>query len=1064
MMAPEDTSPDVRETRAPRLAPEPAVFGFAMVVAIAWLGVQAGRHVDFTVDDAGVSFAYARTLAESGELDLYPGAERVEAATNFLWCVLLAPFAWLHLDVEIASKVLGITFASLAAMGIGILPSRLERRAPRVVDALAPALLASLPSYALWSVAGLENGLVAMLLVGAVLALEHEEAAPDRRPWSGLLLGLGFLARPDVGLYAAAFGLPKLLRVLSERRLRRQDVQWLVSAASPMVGLTAFRMLYYAWPVPNSFYAKQGGLSVGSHLFDPHKNPGFAYVGEYLKAGRLVPVVACVPLVLLAGKARVVRGALFLSSVVFFALPIYSHGDWMEQHRFLTFGAPLFLVAATLGVSGLPETVFSRIGSRAKRFGAVVGGIAVLTLLVHGLEGWTDRARAATVHSTLSFRDVTLRSQYFEQFAATLGIDERPLLLDADIGGTSYRRRIDILDHFGLADVPIARSYPDRQGHVRESIFGERAPTFVHLHGAWTTHTRLLEAPFFAATYVRLPSSSPRGLVDNAYNYVRRDLVASPAPELAHVVPGRGIRATGSLVGATVSGDVFEPGEPLVVELGIAGPASTPARGRVEIVSEDDRVVASRIAIPLATRLGAADSGRGDVLRARVWIRVPRGRFRLRYVDVTGRLTPLGAIDVHEGATTAAASRTDLEFGLLSGGSATPRISALATMAALRAATTDQAIAKSRIDDYVRFLVRHAVALEASGATDLAVASAERARRFAEDGSGVSRLALRFLADRFSRAAQARLAAGAHEAAFDLSIASVRLDPRRAWDRRRAETLRARRTTRYDGERDAAATRMARAARLDATLLDDAVLLLAENRRWAEAVDLATLIGSEPIRDLARLAIARGHVVRGELEAASVRLRGLRCLEGSDPELVAALERLHVPVPGIAPACRAPARGPARPFDDAVGSFESGSYGGWQVAGAAFGPTPADRTREGQHLVTGYRGIRFASSFARGDEARGSLRSPSFRVDAPALSFLVAGGSECGAVGVRLLVDGREVARSCGNQSSSFRRVFVDLRPYRGRHAVIEAYDRAGGAWGHVLFDDLRLEPAFPVD
>ncbi|MFO0693132.1 MAG: hypothetical protein U0230_06240 [Polyangiales bacterium] len=1035
-----------------------------MVAAIAWLGVQAGRHVDFTVDDAGVSFAYARTLAESGELDLYPGAERVEAATNLLWCLLLAPFAWLHLDVELASKVLGIAFASLAAIGIGFLPSRLERRAPRLVDAFAPALLASLPSYALWSVAGLENGLVAMLLVAAVLALDHEEGDASRRPWSGLLLALGFMARPDVGLYAAAFGIPKLLRTVSERRLRRQDLLWLAFAAAPMVGLTVFRMLYYAWPVPNSFYAKQGGLSVGSHLFDPAKNPGFAYVGEFVKAGRLVPVAACVPLVLGARRGGVVRGALFLSSVVFFALPIYSHGDWMEQHRFLTFGAPLFLVAATIGLSRLPEALLSCIGPRSERVGAVVGALAVLGLVAYSLEGFTVRSRIATVHSTLSFHDVTLRSQYFEQFAASLGVDERPLLLDADIGGTSYRRRIDILDHFGLADVPVARAYPNRQGHVRESIFGERAPTFVHLHGAWTTHTRLLEAPFFAAAYTRLPSSSPGGLVDAAFNYVRRDLVASPAPELAHVVPGRGPRAPGSLVGATLSGDAFEPGDPLVVELGIAGPARTTARGRLEIVTEGDRVVASRAVIPLASRIGATDFGPSEVLRARVWVRPPRGRFRVRYVDTGGHVTQLGSLRVHDEARDETASRSARDFAPLSLGSATPRTTALAVAAALRAATTHDAVARARVDDYVRFLVRHALALEANGATELAAATSERARRFAEHGGSVSRLSLRFLADRFSRAARARLRTGATESAFELSIVSVRLDPRRAWDRRHAESLRGRRTTPYDGERDAAATRMARAARRDAALLEDAVLFLAENRRWAEAVDLVAIVGRQPLRDLARLAVARGHLVRGEVEAASVHLLGLRCVEGSDPELIAVLERLQGPLPGVPAACRAPGRRPPPPFDDAVGSFESGSYRGWQVGGAAFGPGPADRTREGQHLVTGYRGLRFASSFARGDDARGTLRSPPFRVEAPALSFVVAGGADCETVGVRLLIDGREVTHSCGVGTSTFRRVFVDLRPYRGRHAVIEAYDRAGGAWGHVLFDDLRLEPAFPVD
>ena len=45
---------------------------------MALFGSHAGRFWDYTVDDAGISFAYARNLASGHGLVLTAGAERVE--------------------------------------------------------------------------------------------------------------------------------------------------------------------------------------------------------------------------------------------------------------------------------------------------------------------------------------------------------------------------------------------------------------------------------------------------------------------------------------------------------------------------------------------------------------------------------------------------------------------------------------------------------------------------------------------------------------------------------------------------------------------------------------------------------------------------------------------------------------------------------------------------------------------------------------------------------------------------------------------------------------------------
>ncbi|MBP6833473.1 MAG: hypothetical protein KA978_21985, partial [Deltaproteobacteria bacterium] len=46
---------------------------------LCFFGANVGRTWDFTVDDAGISYSYARNLWNGDGLVLTPGAERVEA-------------------------------------------------------------------------------------------------------------------------------------------------------------------------------------------------------------------------------------------------------------------------------------------------------------------------------------------------------------------------------------------------------------------------------------------------------------------------------------------------------------------------------------------------------------------------------------------------------------------------------------------------------------------------------------------------------------------------------------------------------------------------------------------------------------------------------------------------------------------------------------------------------------------------------------------------------------------------------------------------------------------------
>src|ERR1700733_14661069 len=70
------------------------------------LVVNMARVGSFTIDDAYISFRYARNLAHGLGL-VYNAGEHIEGYTNFFWTVLLAVGVKVGLDPVLLAKVLG---------------------------------------------------------------------------------------------------------------------------------------------------------------------------------------------------------------------------------------------------------------------------------------------------------------------------------------------------------------------------------------------------------------------------------------------------------------------------------------------------------------------------------------------------------------------------------------------------------------------------------------------------------------------------------------------------------------------------------------------------------------------------------------------------------------------------------------------------------------------------------------------------------------------------------------------------------------------------------------------
>lgn len=296
---------------------------FVAACAVGYVGHYLAYTVGqpFYIEDAGITFAYARNFVQGDGFSTWAGGERVEGYSNALWTFLIAGFYALGVSGWVSSKLMGALFGVLTLPLAYALTRRAlaplawhpdEGATSRPTDGLAllaPALLALSPQIVIWNASGLENSLFGLLLLAGAwrLCVEHDQEAGGRtpRPWSAVLFFLLTMTRPDGLMYAAIGVFARTLSAVANRRAR--GLLWSALAfALPFVAYNAWRYWYFAWPFPNTYYAK---LGTGT-TFQPFnwEGPGWKQVRGYFFTHKVFYALPLLPLAMtgLRGRRRYV--------------------------------------------------------------------------------------------------------------------------------------------------------------------------------------------------------------------------------------------------------------------------------------------------------------------------------------------------------------------------------------------------------------------------------------------------------------------------------------------------------------------------------------------------------------------------------------------------------------------------------------------------------------------------------------------------------------------------------------------------------------------------------------
>lgn len=214
----------------------------ALLLGLAGTLVFLGARLHSNLDDAFITFQYAKNLAQGLGFVYHPGAAPVLGTTTPLFTLLLAGLHRVGIDIPLAAGVLG-------ALAHGVTVVLIIRLGVAWNESIAGLFAASLYTISMpaISVSGMETPLYVLLIVLAFYLYTL-----DRILWAWLCAALCTLMRIDGAFVAVAL----LTATILQRKGRSRLLGGLMLYGLTIAPWFIFAVWQFGNPLPNSFYAK----------------------------------------------------------------------------------------------------------------------------------------------------------------------------------------------------------------------------------------------------------------------------------------------------------------------------------------------------------------------------------------------------------------------------------------------------------------------------------------------------------------------------------------------------------------------------------------------------------------------------------------------------------------------------------------------------------------------------------------------------------------------------------------------------------------------------------------
>jgi arabinofuranosyltransferase len=457
---------------------------FAAVVTV--FLVHSFAYFAWGVDDSGLVFRYAVNLAEGRGLVYNPG-ERVEGFSDFGY-VLMMSVAYAALGLRgrpevlfVVAKFVGLT-CSVAALCLTYTVATRFLRLEARWGLFACLMLAASGPFAIWAVGALETNVVLCALVATVYAYlryhERRMRSAERGSVvrSACLCGAGLslltLLRADGFVFAGIVGAHWLLSRVRAKQIGWADWPVILFPMLTLFAYEAWRLGYYGYPLPNTYYAKVGPLWSPAVLVEGFQD----YLEPYLDTLGGTGLVLSLAAISVYRDGKQASRFLAFVCVSYVAFVMFIGGDWMPGYRRLVPIIPLLLLLVVKGARHALRALGLSLQSTSGGVALCVGIATVLALQQIlagvGMLDWERQRWGREVwyaHPTFDARELV---PYWD-VATWLRdhADDSALLATHQAGFIPLLTELRTIDTFGLTDITLAHT-PEGEGAVRKGRAG----------------------------------------------------------------------------------------------------------------------------------------------------------------------------------------------------------------------------------------------------------------------------------------------------------------------------------------------------------------------------------------------------------------------------------------------------------------------------------------------------------------------------------------------------------------------------------------------------------------
>ena len=474
------------------------LFTLLLVGVAAWAIWARFEYPRTGIDDANIFFVYAQNAANGHGFVYNVGGERVEGFSSLLWTLICSAvfrasdrpeFILLFINVIILS--FGIT-AAISSIQRMFTRGQYSHLHAMFATFLFLALLLTSPMYLAWNLVSLmENPLWSTLVLLATLFVIRDELSGKAiygmfLPLSVLLL----LTRPEAYAWVAALtGILYVRRALALgwKQAVRELIPLLAVILLTIIGLTLFRIVYFGYPLPNTYYAKVSP-SFFYNIFQ-----GTKYVVQYFVSNLIVSILIAAALLdavhtaLMFMEGKFTNDGLLLLPFVAgtgLLLPMITGGDHFSSFRFYQAVYPILLLCLVHFLwFVLPQYIQIGLTSSLLRrsqmiFAASLVGLVAAGMVLYQVRDWVSSEELSELSDEFEFAEDGRDTGQFarELFAAE---PELPAIGVIRAGGIKVSYPGEIIDLMGLNNLMMAHNGGERQGEKNHAAF-EKA-TFYRL-------------------------------------------------------------------------------------------------------------------------------------------------------------------------------------------------------------------------------------------------------------------------------------------------------------------------------------------------------------------------------------------------------------------------------------------------------------------------------------------------------------------------------------------------------------------------------------------------------